>query len=144
MTPIYLYHGSAVPLEGDVLMPKKGRDAKNRPDNLHNAVYASDSKEIAVAMALVRCKGVKMSSVRFTHNPPATIYEGWPEQDEIYVFLLSPAKFIQTGMKKQWFSLFPTKPLKVEKLRVADYLHLVRRADEDEKIKWLKSNSADK
>ncbi len=140
MTPIYLYHGTSVPIEGELIMPRKGKDAKNRPENMHTAVYATDSKDIAIAMAILRCKGVKMSSIRFTQNPPATIYDGWPEQEEIYLYTISPSKFQQTSMKKQWISLFPTKPLKVERIRVADFLHLVRRASEDERIKWLQSN----
>ena len=138
MTPIYLYYGSASPIEGEFIFPKKGADAKSRSANLHVAVYAFDSKEIAIAVALVKCKGVKGSSIRFSQNPPAVVYEGWPDQEDIYLYTLSLEKFLQTSMKKQWMSLVPVKPLKTEKLNVANYTHLIKRASEDEKTEWLK------
>src|SRR3989344_1107528 len=133
MKPIYLYYGSAAPIDGEYILPKRGSDAKNRAVNLHIAVYASDSKEIAIATALVKCKGVKGSSIRFSQNPPAIIYEGWPEQEDIYLYTLSPEKFLQTNMKKHWVSLLPVKPLKIE-----NYTNLIKRANEDEKSAWLK------
>ncbi len=144
MTPIYLYYGSSNPLEGEYILPKQGKDARKRPENMHTGVYATDSREVAIAMALIRCKGVKMSSIRFSQSPPATIYEGWPEQEEIYLYTLSPNKFLQTSLKRQWLCLSQVKPLKVDKLKVADYLSLIRKADEDEKIEWIKKNSLNK
>ena len=59
MIPKYIYHGSGRRLEGKALIPKKGTDLSENPDNLLKAVYASDLKYQAIAMGILCCKNVK-------------------------------------------------------------------------------------
>lgn len=58
MKPQFLYHGSVNKLEGKVLIPRIGVDFLNRPDNLIKAVYATEEKDIAIAMVLLKSTGV--------------------------------------------------------------------------------------
>jgi len=128
MKPGFLYHGSPKKIEGGYLLPRKPLDLGKRAENTHDAVYATEVKEIAIAMALVKCKGVKSSSVNFTKNPVAVISEGWPEQEFIYLYILPSDGFEKTHTAgHQWVSLKPVKPVREERLAVRGYLHLVRK-----------------
>jgi len=134
MKPKYLYHGSPRELEGDALVPKQSKDLGNRPENLHKAVYATEIKGIAIAMAIIACKGVTGGSLNSVKEPHGIIF-GLPEQDYIYLHTLSSDTF-EPAVRPQWVSHVPVKPVKTEKLLVKDYLHLVRKATKEEYEKW--------
>ncbi|MFH1840339.1 MAG: hypothetical protein ABH849_04280 [Nanoarchaeota archaeon] len=136
-----LYHGSPSKIKGEKLLPKKARDLGNRKENIQTGVYATDIKGVAIARALISSKGVKKSSLlKYTPNKPiAAIYEGWPEQSFIYLYTLPFENFKKTGkIKSQWIAHKPIKPLKIEKLEVSKYLHLIRKASKKEIKEWDK------
>ena len=140
--PKYVYHGGGRELEGDKLIPKKATDLGDRPDNLLVGVYASDVKDEAIAMGILSCKGVGSSScgVERKHSTKveAIIYEGWPQQDYFWLYTLPSATFESRPRgSHQYVSLTPVKPEKIERLAVKDYIHLVRRATEEEKKEWF-------
>jgi len=138
MKPKYLYHGSVREIEGDKLLPKQASDLGERSENLHQAVYATNVKDIAIAMALISCKGVNCSSLYFKKRPFGVIYEGWPKQEYIYLYTLPSKTFKQEGGSgNQWYSTKPVKPSKVEKLKVNDYISLVRKSTDKEREKFL-------
>lgn len=138
MKPKYLYHGSVRKIEGDKLLPKQAEDLEEKSENLHCAVYATNVKDIAIAMALISCKGVKFSSLYFKVSPFGVIYEGWPKQEYIYLYTLSSKTFKQKGGSgNQWYSKEPVKPSKVEKLKVNDYISLVRKSTDRERKKFF-------
>ena len=140
--PKYVYHGSGRELEGDKLIPKKATDLGDRPDNLLTGVYASDVKNEAIAMGILSCNSVKSSSCGVERKPStkvkAIIYDGWSQQDYFYLYTLPSATFESrpTG-SNQYISLTSVKPEKIERLKVKDYIHLVRRATEEEKKEWF-------
>jgi len=137
--PKFLYHGSARAIEGAELLPMQASSLDDDPEQLLRAVYATDAKEIAIAMAIISCAGVKGSSLSLgasSKAPFGIIYEGWPKQDYIYLCTLPSNSFKNTG-GRQWVSLKPVKPIKIEKLAVSDYLHLVRKATKREVKKWF-------
>lgn len=137
--PKYLYHGSAQKIKGKKLIPHQPHDLENRPENLHQAVYATHVKEIAIAMAIISCRGVRYSSLSFSQTPPGVIYQGWPQQQKIYLYTLPVDSFQPNGGKgKQWISFQPVKPVKVEELLIKDYLYLIKRATQEEFEKWIK------
>jgi len=137
MKPKYLYHGSVKRIEGNKLLPRQARDLENLPENLHKVVYATNIKNIAIAMAIISCRGVNASSLKFKKKPFGIIYEGSPKQNYIYLCVLPSKTFKQEGGGgNQYYSLKPVKPIKVEKLKVRDYLLLVRKATKKEK--WNK------
>jgi len=136
--PKYLYHGSVQKIKGNKLKPKQPHDLGNRKENLHKAVYASSNKEISIAMAIISCKGVISASLRFMKKPYGIIYEGWPKQDFIYLYTIFSNTFVQSKKgSKQWHSIKAVKLFKVDKIKVRDCLHLVRKARKKEIKKWI-------
>lgn len=97
MKPEHLYHGSVREIDGNKLLPKQAEDLEEKPENLRRAVYATNIKEIAISMALISCKGVIYSSLRFIKKPFGIIYEGWPQQKHIYLYTLPIKTFKQEG-----------------------------------------------
>jgi hypothetical protein len=138
MKPKYLYRGSVREIKGNKLLPKQASDLGERPENLRCAVYATNIKDIAIAMALISCKGVNCSSLYFKRRPFGVIYEGWPKQKYIYLYMLPSKTFKQEGGSgNQWYSIEPVKPSKVEKLKVSDYISLVRKSTDKEREKFF-------
>jgi len=139
MKPKYLYHGSPNKLIGDSLMPSKGDDSKDRPENNQLGVYAIDTKEIAIAMAIISSKGVIGAGLD-DYRPgkaPGIIHIGKPQKKYVYLYTLSPKGFKRTpSTKGQWISKKPVKPIKIEKLNIKDYKHLIRYSKKDEAKKW--------
>ena len=135
-----LYHGSTKIIEGK-LVPKKAEDLEKHPENMIKAVYATDKKEIAIAMAIIGCKGVLGASlINYKKGKPAgKIYIGWPKQKYIYIYTLDKKYFKKSrGVKNQFISTKSVKPLKREKLIVRSYLHLIKRASKKEIESWSK------
>lgn len=143
MTLKILYHGSSKKLMGDKLIPKRTIDLGKNPENLIKGVYATDIKELAIAMAIICSKGVNSSGLNFKKyekgKSKGIIYEGWPNQKEIYLYILPSRNFTKSkGIIHQFVSEKPVKPLKIERLKVENYLYLVKKADDKEKQIWEK------
>lgn len=135
----HVYHGSIRKIRGNKLLPRQAKDLGNNPENLHRAVYATDVKDIAIAMAIISCKGVNEASLKFGKRPFGIVYDGRPKQNFIYLYSLPIKTFKQEGGKgNQYYSLKPVKPVKAEKLSVRNYMDLIRRATKKEKEKWNK------
>ena len=87
-----VYHGSEKKIGGN-LIPKKASDLDGTKDNILKGVYASDNKNEAIAMGIVRCKGVGSASVgtpRAKNNKVvAIIYNGYPKQTYFYLYTFS-------------------------------------------------------
>ncbi|MEK6912768.1 MAG: hypothetical protein AABX26_02315 [Nanoarchaeota archaeon] len=142
--PKYLYHGSGRRLRGDKLIPKKAKELDKK--NKHNdfkGIYASDVKNEAIAMGILKSRGVKDSSCGFYTKHgikvEAVIYWGWPEQKCFYLYTL-PAETFENKPRgsHQWISFKSIKPIRIEKLIVKDYIYLIRKATKLEKKNWIK------
>jgi len=136
----YLYHGSPKKLSGEKLIPKKPHDLEKKTENLYRGIYATNIKGIAIAMAIISCKGVLCASLSFNKKPFGIIYDGWPKQKYFYLYILSSNNFKRTSQTAQWVSKKPVKPFKIEKLAVKDYLYLIRKATKKEKENWFKKH----
>lgn len=138
MKPKYLYHGSPNKLIGDKLMPSKGYDSEDRPENNQLGVYAIEKKEIAIAMAIVSSKGIIASGLD-DYKPgkaPGVIHIGNLKQKFVYLYTLPIKEFKRTpSIKGQWISKKSVKPTKIEKLKVSDYEYLIRYSKKDERKK---------
>jgi hypothetical protein len=134
-----LYHGSPNKIEGEKLIPHKAEDLEKKEENMYKAVYATDNKEIAIAMAIISSKGIHASSLK-KEKPYGRIYKGKLEQNEVYLYYLDAKDFQQQKGNElgQWISESAVKPIKVEKIKIKDYLNLVRDATEAEKQRWKK------
>lgn len=135
---IFVYHGSCDKLVGDKLLPKQAVDYAEIPENSLQGVYASDIKEEAIATGIVSGKGVISASCGIKNNKvEAIIYEGWPIQEYFYLYILDAATFeCKPEGSHQYISPEAVKPVKTEKLLVKEYIHLIRKASEEERIKW--------
>jgi len=136
MRPKILYHGSPHKLRGNKLLPKKAEDLEKNKYNLLCGVYASSIKNSAISMAIISAKGVWHAKLN-THTKTLTgiIYRGWPKQKYIYLHTLNSKNFKNIQKSScQWISEKPVKPIKTEKLKIKDYLHLIKKATKKKRI----------
>ena len=132
-----LYHGSVKKIKGQFLIPQKPQDLEREKENLLKAVYATDIKNSAIAMAIINARGVISGTLKY--KKMSVIYEGWPKQKYIYLYSLSSDLFKKNSKKShQWISASKVKPIKINKLEIKDYLKLVRKAKKKELINFFK------
>lgn len=133
----YVYHGSAKKIDGS-LLPKKSTDLGNRQENLHTAVYAATNREVAIAMAILRTGDISGSSLN-NEEPYGIYYSGSPNANAlVYLYVFHKDKFEQTANPRQYISRVPIEPSKVFKIKVNEYLHLVRKATLEETKRFQK------
>jgi hypothetical protein len=133
----YLYHGSPRKLKGKSLIPKKPHDLGKKRENLTKGIYATDVKNSAIAMAIICAKGVRSGSLLYRKK--SVIYEGQPKQKYVYLYYLPFKTFKRTSKRShQWVSIVKVKPTKIERLKVKNYLNLIRKATKEEVKKFYK------
>jgi hypothetical protein len=138
MKPKFLYHGSRKELVGDKLMPKKAGGLGTKAKNKLIAVYATDNKLAAIIMAII--SGAKLSSMHFYRGKArGIIYEEWPKREVVYLYYL-PSENFEKVDNWQWVSYEEVKPIKVKKIKVKEYIHLVRKATKKEKERFYKKH----
>lgn len=132
-----MYHGSIRKIKGEKLLPRQARDLEENPESMYKAVYATDVRDAAIGMALISCKGID-ARLNF-RRPFGVIYRGWPKQEYIYLYSIPQKTFIRgKKYKHEFYSFDSVKPFRIEKLKVKDHLHLIRKASEKEKRTWFK------
>lgn len=137
--PKFLFHGSPKKIKGGFLVPRQPRDLENRKENLKRGIYASDMKDRAISMALISGRGVICSALDFTKRKKAIVYEGWPKQKYVYLYILPSENFSKSNKNSsQWVSSKKVKPIKIKKLKVKDYIYLIRKATQKEVEKLYK------
>ena len=125
--PDLLYHGSVHEIDGPIV-PKQARDrARSRP-NTRVGVYATEKKNVAIAVAICKCiDGI--SAVNLLNidedKPPGELWFGrLPQNRLIYLYTCRSDTFEMTG--GQWVSSCPVLPVDRQTLRVSEHLHLIR------------------
>ena len=123
-------------LKGNKLVPRKAEDIEKRAANILKGIYATNIRDAAIAMAIISDKSVKRSSLSF-YPPKGIVHEEWPRRKYFYLYTLPSDTFkeIPKG-STQWVSFKPVKPIKIERLRVSDYIHLIRKATKKEEDAW--------
>jgi hypothetical protein len=134
----FLYHGSPRKLNGGRLIPTLAEDLAKNPENMKRGVYATDKKEIAIAMAIISTKGVIGAGLdNFGRGRYGKIYLGKPKQKYISLHYLPIKTFKKSkGVRNQFFSEGAVEPVKTEKLLVEDYIGLVKYATKREIKGW--------
>ena len=132
-----VYHGSPKKFKGRFLIPHKPHDLGKRKVNVIKGIYTTDIKNSAIAMAIISAKGVVSGTLFYRKR--SIIYEGWPKQKYVYLYHL-PIQFFRETPKKshQWVSVVKVKPIKTEKLKIKDYLCLIKKATKEEIHKFFK------
>ena len=125
-------------MRGEKLIPKKAEDLEKNKHNLIFGVYASSIKASAISMAIISSKGVWYAGLKTqTKNPTGIIYQGWPKQKYIYLHTLQSKNFKNSPRgSSQWVSLKPIQPIKTEKLKIKDYIYLIKKATKKQKEEW--------
>ncbi|MBI5803271.1 hypothetical protein HY448_01140 [Candidatus Pacearchaeota archaeon] len=143
MKPKFVYHGSAQKINGK-LIPKKAKDLRKDVNNSQMGIYASSYINEAIAMGILKSPGIKGGSIsrgKFDGTPAidAVMYGGAPKQKYFYLYTLSSKTFNNIPKESfQFVSSKQVKPIKIEKLLVKKYLHLIRKATKMERIRWKK------
>lgn len=126
--PDVLYHGSSHRIEGP-LEPTTPRDRAGTRENLVTGVYATEHRDVAIAVVL--CKAVHgLASVSLgnlqPNEPPGQLWWGAVRPIEVvYLYTVSSAGFTYSG--GQWVCTSTVHPVACEELSARDHLHLVRR-----------------
>jgi hypothetical protein len=142
MKPKILYHGSSKKIKGKFLIPNKPQDLDMPIKKIKKGVYATNIKNNAIAMAIISSKGVISGSLNFKKNKKAIIYEGWPRKEYVYLYNVSPEGFIKKSEKSsEWISKNKIKIINVKKIKIKDYLSLVRKADDKEIRRFFKKHN---
>lgn len=127
----YLYHGSLKKLKGEMI-PFIPQDVGKVKNNIIKGVYATNKKNVAIAMALIKPKGIAASL--YFKPPKAIVYRGWPRRKYFYLYTLPRDSFKESPKGSgQWVSRKPIKPIKVERLEVRNYLNLLKKATKKQK-----------
>ncbi len=147
--PETLYHGSGRELEGgDALVPHEPGDVGDNPDNKQTGVYATGTRNYAIAMGFISCKGNRITGLK-----PRLGIKGWkikgiiyhgdlPEQEHFYLHTLPSDTFEKSGLG-QWVSEEAVVPCNTETLKVSDYKHLFRIATPEEKTHFYEKHHDD-
>ena len=126
-----LYHGS--PIKKEVLIPRKANGISKKADR-QVGVYASNKKDRAIAMALIHLKGIYgPSRLNFPKGGViGTVYYGWPKQKYLYLYTIDSKNFKKID-SWQWITHKELKPIKIEKLKVKDFIYMIRKGTEKER-----------
>ena len=114
-------------------------------EKIKKGVYATDIKNNAIAMAIISSKGVISGSLNFKKNKKAIIYEGWPRQKYVYLYGFLSKGFIKDSKKSsEWISQNKVKIINLKKLKIKNYLNLVRKATDEEIKRFFKKHNIKK
>jgi len=122
-------------------MPNVPGDVGDNPDNKQTGVYATRTRNYAVAMGVISCKGNRTTSLkprlglRGWKITGTIINGGFPEQENFYLHNLPSETFRKSG-RGQWVSKEAVVPRNTETLKVSDYKHLFRIATPKERTKY--------
>ena len=127
-----LYHGSDKKIP--ILKPRQPTDTKK--ENSVKAIYATDSKNMALGMALTNQEG----SESFATKKPFKInfVKGEPKMKFVYLHILSKKDF-KKNAPGQYLSTKSVKPLKIVRYPVHALRNLWRKSNKRELIKFLKT-----
>jgi hypothetical protein len=124
---ITLYHGSPNKIEGEFIRPSKANGLIRREDEL-NGIYATRIKDFAILKAIISCRGViGPTEIRLDGKRiKARVKAGKPLQEEVYIYTFNDNPFSNSPIgSHQYFSESPVKPLRVEKIKVIEYMHMI-------------------
>lgn len=134
---IELYHGS--PRKINILEPKLAT-GMGKDSNRQIGVYATDKKDRAIAMALIHLKGIKGGTrLNFPSGKvDGIVFNGWPTQKYFYLHIL-PSESFEKVDSWQYISKECVVPVRVERLKVSDYIHMLRKGTRQERANFDKA-----
>lgn len=127
-----LYHGTNRKLK--ILEPKK--PAYDLKENSMKAVFATDNKKLALAMALTCQKG----SESFGSHDCVKInfVKSYPKMKYVYLYYLNSKDFVK-NKRREYISIKKIIPIKVERYKVSELNSLWRKSNKKELKDFLKN-----
>jgi len=136
----FLYHGSSEKIKGSTLNPSKANDWSEKKGNNRRGVYATHLKKLAIIMAILKTIPSHTGLTIDNGEERGIIYgDEKPKKEEAYLYYLLKGQFNNFPKKSwQWISYGKVKPIKMEKIKVKNYLHLIRKATSKEMERYKK------
>ena len=122
----YLWHGSKS--KHDILYPQQANDTGGKKESNKNAVYATPSAKVAIAMGLT----IPGSDTgMFPNDPQMVLFKGGIRKGEMVYMHKVPKDLFIKHNDREWYSkpgVNEVKPLEVVAVPVDKYLDLIRTA----------------
>lgn len=123
VNPQILYHGS--PIKCDILIPHQAYDT-GFETGCRNAVYATDSKAMAICFALGVApdeNGEIEREMMPEYGERIIFHKGTPNYGQKgYIYVLDGSNFVH-AMGTQWVCFDEVKPIEMIEINVDDYLN---------------------
>ena len=122
----YLWHGSKS--EHDILYPQQANDTGGKKESNKNAVYATPSARVAIAMGLTTPGS---DTGMFPNDPQMVLFNGGIRKGQMIYLHKVPKNLFIKHNDREWYSkpgVKEVKPLEVVTVPVDKWLHLIRQA----------------
>ena len=140
----YLWHGSKS--EHEILYPQQANDTGGKEESNKNAVYATPSAKIAIAMGLTTPGS---DTGMFPNDPQMVLFSGNIRKGQMVYLHKVPKDLFIKHNSREWYSkpgVQAIKPIEVVKVPVDQWLHLIRQAtpqDLELRKKYMKQGVAE-
>jgi len=130
----FLWHGSPAKIDGP-LEPRQAKDISERPEGNQKAVYATEDKDLAIAMTLGE-KGSDHGMIVSVDNRLVSFDGKLRTGEKSYLYKLPIDTFENTGEPSEnpeWISYEPVMPIAIEEINTDDYIptHTREATEED-------------
>ncbi len=122
----YLWHGSKS--EHEILYPQQANDTGGKEESNKNAVYATPSAKVAIAMGLTTPDS---DTGMFPNDPQMIMFSGKIRKGQMVYLHKVPKNLFIKHHDREWYSkpgVKEVKPLEIKAVPVDQWLHLIRQA----------------
>ena len=122
----YLWHGSKS--KHDILYPQQANDTGGKKESNKNAIYATPSAKVAIAMGLTTPGS---DTGMFPNDPQMVLFKGGIRKGEMVYLHKVPKDLFIKHNDREWYSkpgVKEVKPIEVVTVPVDKYLNLIRQA----------------
>ena len=140
----YLWHGSRN--EHKILYPRQANDTGGKEESNKNAIYATPSAKVAIAMGLTTPGS---DTGMFPNDPQMVLFKGGIRKGQMVYLHKVPKNLFIKHNSREWYSkpeVTEIKPLEVKAIPVDRYLNLIRQAtpaDLELQKKYMKQGVAE-
>lgn len=122
----YLWHGSRN--KHEILYPQQANDTGGKEESNKNAVYATPSAKVAIAMGLTTPDS---DTGMFPNDPQMVLFSGKIRKGQMVYLHKVPKDLFIKHNSREWYSkpgVEAVKPIEVITVPVDKWLHLIRSA----------------
>lgn len=122
----YLWHGSKS--KHEILYPQQANDTGGKEESNKNAVYATPSAKVAIAMGLTTPGS---DTGMFPNDPQMVLFSGNIRKGQMVYLHKVPKNLFIKHHDREWYSkpgVKEVKPIEIKAVPVDQWLHLIRQA----------------